>query len=106
MPPIQETRGKVCEGPCALIEFQQEIRIEQWILIDSILRIPAWIAHYPRSIHEIVEAVVGMSVYPESRAAAVDQVFGIGDEARIQKRIGKSGMDAFARGCMVGDDHG
>ena len=62
--PIQETRGKVRDSACALIEFYQEIRIEQWILIRSILRIAAWIAHYPCSIHEVVEAVMGMSVYP------------------------------------------
>ena len=37
----------------------------------TLLRIPARIAHYPRSIHDIVEAVVGMSVYPEACAGAI-----------------------------------
>src|SRR6185369_10682220 len=83
-----------------------QIRFETWIFVDAVLRITPRIAQYPRPIHEIVEAVVGMSMDPEARAAAVDQMLGVRHEARIHERIGKSRVDAPARGRMVGDDHG
>src|SRR6266849_1137432 len=48
----------------ALVDLNQEVRIEQRVLVHAVPRISAWIAYHPRSIQEIVEAVVGMSMYP------------------------------------------
>src|SRR5439155_3339359 len=80
--------------------------VEQRVLVHTVPCIAARIAHDPGSVEHIVEAVVGMPVYPKARASSIDQTFGIGNEARIQQRIGESRMDALSRWSMVGDYDG
>jgi hypothetical protein len=69
----------------ALVDLNQEVRIEQRILVHAVPHISAWIAHHPRSVQEIVEAIVGMSMYPQARTASIDQPLGIGNEASVQQ---------------------
>src|SRR5687768_18087844 len=87
---LDERPGGAVPAPEApLADGGQQIRIERWILVHALLRITSRIAQYPRTVHEIVEAVVRMAVDPQARAAAVDQPFGVGNEARVYGRIGK-----------------
>jgi len=68
----------------AALDFDQEIRIELRILVHPVFRIAARIAHYSRSIQDVVDAVMDVPMYPQACPASVDEVLGIRDKARIQ----------------------
>jgi hypothetical protein len=69
----------------AALDFDQKIRIELRILVHPVFRIAARIAHYSRSIQDVVDAVMDVPVYPQACPASVDEVLGIRDKARIQQ---------------------
>ena len=47
-----------------LVYFDDEVCVEQRVLVHSVFGITTRIAHHARSFLKIVEAVVGMPVYP------------------------------------------
>src|SRR5574338_145406 len=73
--------GHSKRGILRLLYFNQETRIEFGILVYALFSIAARIAHHPRSVQEVVDAVVNMPVYPKPRPVSIDEVLGIGDEA-------------------------
>ena len=78
-----------------LVNLNDEVRVEQGIFVHAILRVAARIAHNSRSVQHIVEAVMRMAMYPQARAPSVDQMFGVGNEARVQER------ESAKRGCIL-----
>src|SRR5690348_14073931 len=75
--------------------LDQEIRVEAGILVHAVPGVASRIAHHPRAVQDIVEAVVRVSMDPQASAASIGQVLGVGYEARVEERVREPRVDAL-----------